>query len=254
MELNLLVPLDGSKRAESALAVAVALARSEDLPLLLVHALPSSGSRAEAAGIHQDELARSRKYLDRLCSRLRKKGVQARSKSLSGEASGVVVRTAVREGSGLIVLSGRGHGGASGPLGSIAERILRTSTVPVLLLRGRRPLPRSVLIPPGCPLDLLARVGRLVRALEAEALLCRPARRTDAQARAERDVLTRLGVSAREVPVPGLRSGGLEEMARMLEIDLVVLPAGSAKIASGGAAGRLLAEPSLSILLTPARR
>src|SRR6516162_4750180 len=108
----LLVPLDGSKRAEAALLPAAALAKEEELPLLLVHAVPTSSGISRGAAVLRDrERRRGAAYLDRMCARVHSLGVQAAVRVLPGEASGVVVRLAVREACTLIVLSGRGQGG-----------------------------------------------------------------------------------------------------------------------------------------------
>jgi nucleotide-binding universal stress UspA family protein len=251
----LLVPLDGSKRAEAALLPAAALAKEEELPLLLVHSVPTSSGISRGAAVLRDrERRRGSAYLDRMCARMHSLGVQATARVLPGEASVVVVRLAVREACTLIVLSGRGQGGGEGPLGSVAERILQTSPVPVLLIRGPRRFFRTVLVPLDCPLELVARAGRLVRALRAEAALVGHVARTTAgltRTRAVMDVLTRLGVPVREIDHSPVPEGKVPVLVRTLESPLIVLPNRGLASDPGRRMANLLREPALSILMAP---
>jgi len=207
---RVLVPLDGSKRAESALAAASALAEN----VLLVCSAATPPERAAAA-----------KYLASVAGRLRRKGVGVATRLGGGEPSRLIVRTALQEEAELIVLSGRGHGGAgNGPLGSVAERVLRSSPVPVLLLRGEGRI-RRVRVPAGC-FGVMAAIGEMARLLGARVALAGKDPRSI-------DVLARLGV-------PVTLAAGDEEA------DLRVVPVGAAL---GRGAEKLLRDPGRSLFV-----
>jgi len=181
---RVLVPLDGSALAETALKAACSLAEE----VFLFHAASSSAFERPAAA----------KYLAGVAGRLRRKGIRVQTRLRSGEPSRLLARAAVKDRIGLVVISGRGRGGGGkGPLGSVAERVLRTSPVPVLLLRGGAKI-RRVLVPlrQGCA-GLIATVGELARPLRARVALLHPGARKDRRLLVAMDVLTRLGIPAR---------------------------------------------------------
>ncbi len=214
---RVLVPLDGSVRAETALKAASALADE----IVLFHAVtPLAFERAEAA-----------KYLAGVAGRLRRRGVRVETRLQSGEPSRLLARAALKDRIDLVVISGRGRGGGGkGPLGSVAGRVLRTSPVPVLLLRGGTKI-RHVLVPlrEGCA-GLIATVGELARPFRAKVALLHPGARMDRRLRVAMDILTRLGIPARVC----VRDGGADLVA---VTDL------------GAPARRLLRDSERSILL-----
>jgi nucleotide-binding universal stress UspA family protein len=153
---TILVPLDGSPRAEQALPLAVAIGQKSGaaLHLALVHLIDFRGPQADL------ETGRAeRAYLDKIAGQVR-------------ESSGLAVTaTVIEEGpvalglsgyagavhADLIVLTSHGRGPVSRFwLGSVAERLLHVATVPVLVHRAgsvARPerdaafRPRNLLVP-----------------------------------------------------------------------------------------------------------
>ena len=137
---SILVPLDGSAMAERALALAASLAARmrSDLHLVHVHRdrvvdeIPTYGlsdATVRAAAEH---------YVHAAADRVR--GAQGGNVSgtvVEGSPSGAVVTHAAEVGADLIVMSSHGRTGASRFwLGSVADAVMRSATVPVLMVRG----------------------------------------------------------------------------------------------------------------------
>jgi nucleotide-binding universal stress UspA family protein len=137
---SILVPLDGSGLAERALGVAAALAARMHSDLHLVHVhrervvdeLPTYGLTGEAAR------AAAEQYVLAAADRLRaEQGGSVSGAVLEGSAAGSIVAHATAAGTDLIVMSSHGRTGASRFwLGSVADAVIRSTTVPVLMVRG----------------------------------------------------------------------------------------------------------------------
>ncbi|MBI2957706.1 MAG: universal stress protein [Chloroflexi bacterium] len=149
---RILVPLDGSDRAEFAIPYAVAIAARSSAEVILVGV---SEAREERPQLYQA-------YLDRAVSRvqedLARKGYRGRgirSSVVTGNAAAEILHVASHEDAGLIALSGRGSTGQSQwPLGNVASKVLQSSYIPVLLVKGPhapgdgdRPPIRKILLP-----------------------------------------------------------------------------------------------------------
>lgn len=153
---NLLVPLDGSERAEAALPHAAALAQRFEARVILFRAvsLPpvaaavplAPGQSSPAAIVETVELAQevqeaSIQYLEGLARRLRAHniGADVRVGDDTGDVAESILAAAESEGADLIVMTTHGRTGLSRLLfGSVAESVLRTARVPVLLICTRQ--------------------------------------------------------------------------------------------------------------------
>lgn len=221
---RVLVPLDGSKVAEAALEAAAELVRPSGGTVVLVHAvapLPWSGFVSRERG-------RASKYLAGVVRRLRRKGVRAEPRLLRGEPARLIVRTALKEAVDLVAISGRGRG--LGPLGSVPERVLRTSPVPVLLLRGATRI-RRVLVPldgSERSLGVMAAVGETARPLGAKVALLQVARKKGRVLARAMDVLARLEIPGRIYVRPGRAAETIEDVAGEMGADLVAVSAAPA--------------------------
>lgn len=150
---RILVPLDGSARAENALAVARQIAMSEVSELLLLHVVSSP---PHPCPYPFDEAERD---LDR---RLVDRNLRAATAYLEGiarriEANGILVRTLVAverdvrdeirhriavDEVDLVVLSGHGHSGRTEQaVGTVAGFLLEQVSVPLLVVRDAPPTP-----------------------------------------------------------------------------------------------------------------
>ena len=144
MYKRILVPLDGSKLAEQALPHAAIHAAQFGAEIMLLKVLgplpePSMAGRgvvrsAEAASA---ELAQG--YLEGVAAGLRDQGLLAQTATVEGKPYMEIIRFAEEHGIDLIVMSTRGHSGLSRwLLGSVADRVARGATVPLLLVQVRR--------------------------------------------------------------------------------------------------------------------
>ncbi len=124
---NLLVALDGSPLAEQALEPALALARLLEAPCTLLRVV-------EAHEIHQVQVE-AEAYLKHLAGRLREQSLQVRSRVVVAGNVAEAIATEAQAGD-LIVLATHGRGGVRRLLlGSVADKVIRSSTVPVLVYR-----------------------------------------------------------------------------------------------------------------------
>jgi nucleotide-binding universal stress UspA family protein len=147
MYKKILVPIDGSHTSSLGLREAIKLAKSHKARLLLVHVVEeyyaiAGGEPGPFAGEIMESMRRAgRRIIDSASALARSRGVKAQSVMLeivSGGAADLVVRQARRWGADLIVLGTHGRRGVRRMvLGSDAEQIVRTTPVPVLLVRAR---------------------------------------------------------------------------------------------------------------------
>ena len=140
---TILVPLDGSAFAERALPVAAALARKlgASLHLVSVHD-PTSGfidpATAAVASVELDQAVRTAQgeYLDQQARAAAAAGLPVVHELRTGEAAAELARYAEAGAIDLVVMTTHGRGGLSRLwLGSVADRMVRRSARPILLLR-----------------------------------------------------------------------------------------------------------------------
>ena len=144
MYSKILVPLDGSKVAEGVLPHAKALAYSEgaELILLTVGANPamdfvfSDPGLAQSAVEEQEE--KSKKYIDGIEADLKSAGFKTSALLRNGSTAETILEVAEELQVDAIAMSTHGRTGpARWLLGSIAERVVHSSKVPVLLIRAK---------------------------------------------------------------------------------------------------------------------
>ncbi len=143
MYQKILVPLDGSTTAEGVLPHARALAYSEgaEITLLRVAANPalefSLSDPAIAESIVSEQKAQSRKYLAQVQEALRQEGFRVWTRIEGGAVAEVILQVAAEIGADIIAMSTHGRTGpARWLLGSVADRVVRSSHIPILLIRA----------------------------------------------------------------------------------------------------------------------
>ena len=140
MKLNkILVPLDGSALAESAIGKAVEVAGDRSVTLMLLraaeaHTLPGMDpTEAQVEVVREAE-----EYLGTVAARLKEQGMKGVETSVwYGPAAAAILDAARLRKADLIVMSTHGRSGLGRLiLGSVAESVLRGTTTPILLLRA----------------------------------------------------------------------------------------------------------------------
>jgi nucleotide-binding universal stress UspA family protein len=136
---RILIPLDGSKLAEQALAQALDLTRDREPTLVLVRAAIAStwpGMDQTDQQIHV--VHEAEEYLDGVKADLAAKGVQRVQTSVwYGAPASAIVEAASVGKVDLIVMTTHGRSGLGRlVLGSVAEAVVRGTTTPILLLRA----------------------------------------------------------------------------------------------------------------------
>ncbi len=140
---KILVPLDGSELAECVLphvkAIAVGNGTGKVVLLRIVEPLPAGTPPAvdfevvQKAGVKAAE-----EYLARIKARLNKEGLNVEAKVLTGRPAETITEFAQREKADIIALATHGRSGISRwVFGSVADRLVRSSSVPVLLIRPK---------------------------------------------------------------------------------------------------------------------
>lgn len=142
----ILVPLDGSRRAEAILAHVEELARLSRAKVLLLTALehkPRVSGEGIQSHIDEGELQRKMKqaesYLANLSEKFRQKDIQAQPVVAYGPAVDVITKVAEEEGADLIAIASHGRTGLERVFyGSIAAGLLHVVNRPLLIVRSRR--------------------------------------------------------------------------------------------------------------------
>lgn len=141
---SLVVPLDGSKLAESVLPTVVEVAKKITLEVVLCRAYQSTAPAYYRSEVHvpdYEAMLRERKaeveeYLADKVESLKAAGLtQVSAAALAGSGAAEIVRYSREHPDGLVVMCTRGRSGVSRwALGSVTEKVVRHATAPVLVL------------------------------------------------------------------------------------------------------------------------
>jgi len=143
MYTRVLVPLDGSKLAERVLPYARFLAGRFKIPVELLAAVDiaelgthiSVGQSRFLSTLVEDSMQSSEAYLKRIAHTF--DGADVKRTVEKGRAADIIVDKAAADGGMLIAMATHGRSGLNRwMLGSVAERVLRGSTNPLLLIRA----------------------------------------------------------------------------------------------------------------------
>lgn len=86
-----------------------------------------------------EEMRDDRDYLERVCAALRAEGLEVDAILANGDPSREIAAAAEREGCDLIAMATHGHGFLNDVVrGSVANEVRHRTTVPVLLVRGKK--------------------------------------------------------------------------------------------------------------------
>ncbi|MFN2147175.1 MAG: universal stress protein [Anaerolineales bacterium] len=144
---KILVPLDGSARAEAILPQAESLALEFASRLILLHVIEPGSSLMSPHGSHPDvsiELTRQKKdelerYLAGKKGEFREKGVEVETVLAQGPVVETIIQTAAEYDVDLIAMASHGRTGLQRVFyGSVAAGVLQSVDRPLLLVRSRR--------------------------------------------------------------------------------------------------------------------
>ncbi len=134
---HILVPLDGSTRAESALPVAARIARAYGASITLLRVVePPAEYGAYLRTLVEDEKAEATSYLESVAKSEGLTGSDTEIKVSGGAVAPTIIAAAQTAHANLVVMCSHGYTGFKRwVLGSTAEKIARHAPVPLLILR-----------------------------------------------------------------------------------------------------------------------
>jgi len=153
MYKKILVPLDGSELAEQVLPHVEALVKGSGIEEVIFLRVMEPPMRAfgsdyvitdeEEQRIMSRRMKDAQDYLNQLTNRYRSLGVTLSTKIEEGRADECIVEYATRQHADMIVMATHGRSGVSRWLmGSVADRVVRWSCIPVLIIRPEACIPK----------------------------------------------------------------------------------------------------------------
>jgi nucleotide-binding universal stress UspA family protein len=175
----ILVPLDGSTRAEQAIPLAARIARASggSVILLRVVTIPIEfGSHLRQSVLIREvvntDIAHAAGYLANVAQLDDLRGIETRIAVFSGPEALTILDTAKDQGVDLIIMTRHGDTGLKRwMLGSVAQKVTRYSPVPILVLREGGTVPSCPYPDPTRPLHAMAAVVALDGSALSEAAL-----------------------------------------------------------------------------------
>ena len=145
MYSTILVPLDGSERAEAILCHVEELARRYGATVILIHVVEpvphSTGLEKTYVVLREEYERRTRQadlYLADVQEKLGEKGIDARAHVLHGSVVEQITTFAERESVDLVAMASHGRSGLARVFyGSVAAGVLHRISQPLLLIRSR---------------------------------------------------------------------------------------------------------------------
>ena len=152
---NILVPLDGSDLGEMALRTAESLARIHNASIHLIHVVPwqpelegakrgflaalsaqaAQHQQQTARHLQEDRIAGGKEYLERLATHLRGTGLTVDTAVEEGAVYEKIIGYAKQHDIDLITMCTQGYSRTKRRLlGSVTDRVIRSSGTPVLVL------------------------------------------------------------------------------------------------------------------------
>jgi nucleotide-binding universal stress UspA family protein len=149
---RILVPLDGSGRAEEALPVAARMARNAGASILLLRvidtsteSMPTVPSRPSLfRSVGQVDQVQAESYLAAVADSEQFLGIAVQTQTQFGLVAPTILSVAAAQQADVIVLCSHGFSGVTRwVMGSVAEKVARYSDIPVLVLREGGPMPTA---------------------------------------------------------------------------------------------------------------
>ena len=139
---KVLVPLDGSEVTESILPYVAQLAKGLEIPVVVlsvIEELAHGRTASRRQSVYKELGRRANKRLREVADRLNRGGVRAEAVTTRGRAADEIVIAAEQHGCGLIAMTTHGRNLiARGILGSVTDRVVHSSELPVLMITPER--------------------------------------------------------------------------------------------------------------------
>ncbi len=141
---RILVPLDGSKTAEEILTRVKQLLKHEDSEVLLFRSVEFPLSPRPELIPRNEMKVEAKRYLADHAEKLEDGGIRNRILVREGAAAESILSVAAEERATLIAMTTHGRTGMQRWIfGSVAEKVVRASEIPVLAVRSFAPMPAS---------------------------------------------------------------------------------------------------------------
>jgi nucleotide-binding universal stress UspA family protein len=142
---RILAPLDGSDTGEAALHHAAEIAQKAGAFIILLHVIPEVHTvESRILGKEFDKFVKAmhdagQQYLDKVKARLESRGIDVVTRISRGDPAETIVDTAIHERADMIAMSSHGRSGiARWVLGSVADKIIHESRLPMWLVRPQK--------------------------------------------------------------------------------------------------------------------
>jgi nucleotide-binding universal stress UspA family protein len=146
---RILVPLDGSDRAEQAIATAANLARVSGGSIVLLQVVNPDITHLETPGISMEtldaEIERAKQYLAMIAACNILSGISVTTEVLTGDPALTIFPAAHAHQADLIIMCSHGSTGIRRwGIGSVSQKVARCSPLPVLILREGAGVPTNL--------------------------------------------------------------------------------------------------------------
>ncbi len=245
---KILVPLDGSQLADGILKHVERLLGKEPCEVTLLRVLPPPDQVEEVPGQLELERKAAAAHLAAVKPRLEEVGAKVSAVTREGDPAAEILFAIEEHGPDLVAMSSHGRSGVMRWIrGSVAERVLRSSTAPLLMITAKgvdaeiEQRFRRILV----PLDgtersaaVLPLVGRLARLHGAEVILARieweglnrpllaaalAPEKVVESIRPYRDRLAEQGVGVRAIASQGDSASQILDLAESEDVDLIAM-------------------------------
>jgi nucleotide-binding universal stress UspA family protein len=147
MYKKIMVPLDGSELAESVLPHVKALIKAFNIKVVILARVvePTRYSRSGEDAFNPEDMQKwdasrkssARDYLEKIAKRFKHEGTTVHCEVFVGKVTENLIDYAEQNGIDLIIMATHGRSGVSRwVLGSVADKLLRSASVPVLMIRA----------------------------------------------------------------------------------------------------------------------
>jgi nucleotide-binding universal stress UspA family protein len=148
---KILIPLDGSSVGEAALRnveeLATRMSPETKMEITLLKVVPyvtfnvltlDPSAQMPINGNEYDQMEKeSLDYLEKIAAPIRKRGIAVRTIVKVGSSAEEIIKTAKESGANMIAMSTHGFSGIKRwALGSVTDEVLKTSDIPILVIRA----------------------------------------------------------------------------------------------------------------------